>query len=622
MTGDALGEYAGAGGRDAAPFESSADCPHCKGLLRHTSQQRCPMAPEPVVSGVFADDVRYFRPRPRAVGHVQASPLGFWRFVGVAFSTMVLLVCVPLYFNLVFDDLTSAYQEPGPLLVWIAATVAIGLVFGAGPMWWAARSYAKVVAVILSITFITTGAFMLVFAPVYRQINTPGIAEYRAANAMLLFGTLTTAVGLALAVLCVRWALDPEALRRLNRWRRPAGAAYGVLLGLLGLLVLSLMAVVITADDGEFSDSHVGVVAGVILFTALGMQFFVPGIILTFHGISSAMGERSSPFRAPAGALIALVFGAVLAVGSVNMRLEEPFAAPMPVLHTLAALAPGAAYIAFASRGSFLNGRMVQGLTWRQVTLAWGLAIGVGAMSAGFVNSIGGLWATILLMAQNGAFEDIRAISSGTSYDVFDALSDADYLLSSRQQWVANIIAIAVIPPVAEEFLKGLNVRFLMRRTSTRGQAFALGAAAGAGFGFVEALLYGAGVTADDLSEWWLIMVIRGGSTSLHCLNTGLVGVAWWYWSIAGRKGRAGGLYLMAVVFHALWNGFSVTLYSEIPWVGTLDDKTIERIVYFFVAGAGLALIAAIPLGARGLREPAPPPVETTPLGAMAPWVA
>jgi RsiW-degrading membrane proteinase PrsW (M82 family) len=241
------------------------------------------------------------------------------------------------------------------------------------------------------------------------------------------------------------------------------------------------------------------------------------------------------------------------------------------------------------------------------------------------VNSIAGLGVTVLLLVHNGAFEDVSSITSSgffSDYTVWDVIADAEFLLTSNEQWVANIIAIAVVPPLGEEFLKGLSVRFLMRRNTTRSQAFALGAAAGAGFGFVEALLYGAGVVTDDLSAWWEIMLIRAGSTSLHCLNTGLVGVAWWYWSIANRKRPALGLFFLAVFFHALWNGFSVTLYSEIFWIDTLDDATLERIVYVFVGVIAGAFILALPLVARWLREPPPPPVEMTPLGGMQPWMA
>lgn len=626
-------------------FPETATCPYCRGSLRHPARQRCPAAPPlpadrpydaapaAISAGTFArpDQRRGSFPaagygRTRPTGAKQASPFGFWRFVGVSTGSVALMVCVSVYAWLIFDDLTSAYQSGGSALIGVVVSILVGATLGVALLWRAWRAYAKAAYVFLAATLILLGYFMLIFAPVYRQINDAGIAEYQASNALFFFGLLTLVGGIILAALCLRWALEPEARASLGRWRRPLGAAYGVLLGLLGLLVIATLGLVLSVASSESSDFEAEdfeVVAVVIAFTALAMQFFVPGMILVYHGIRSSIGSGTSPFRPPWALAIAVVFGAVLLVGQANMRLDSPYGWPMPALHTLAAVLPGATYIAFAMRASWLRGRLVKGITWRQITLAWGLAIAVGAMMAGFVNSIGGLGVTVLLLVYNGAFEDVSAISgSSFEYDAWDVIADADIWLTSTQQWIANIIAIAIIPPFAEEFLKGLSVLFLLRRTTTRGQAFALGAAAGAGFGFVEALLYGAGVVADDLSAWWEIMLIRAGSTSLHCLATGLVGLGWWYWMNGGDKRRAISLYFTAVILHAIWNGFAVTLDSEILWIGTLEDKTIEYVAYGFVIVMAAAFIWTIPRIARGLREPPPPPVADTPLGAMRPWMA
>jgi hypothetical protein len=492
-------------------------------------------------------------------------------------------------------------------------------------LWYSGRPFAKVVYSLTAVVFIILGFFMLVFAPVYRQINDPGIAEYRASNVMYLFGTLTFVWGLALAAACVRWAVQPGALQRLNRWRRPLGAAYGLILSLLGLTFLvSVVFVIAASNDNEFTEDDFGAVEAVIGITAFGAQFLIPGLLLIFHGTRASTGKRSSEFVAPIGLLAAMAFAIVVLTGQINMELDPPFAAPMSALHVLTAVLPGIAYIGIASRGSWLAGRPVRGVTWRQMTLCWALAIAIGAMSAGFVNSIGGLGVTVLLLVENGAFEGVRSIDGSSAFfaeSVFDVIGDADIILTNAEQWVANIFAIAVIPPLGEEFLKGLSVRLLMRRSTTRAQAFAMGAAAGAGFGFVEALLYGAGVVSEDLTAWWEIMLIRAGSTSLHCLATGLVGVAWWYWSIAGRKRSALGLFFTAVFLHALWNGFAVTLESEIFWIGTLEDQTIEYIAYGFVIVLAVAFLSAITMLARVMRTSPHPPVETTPLFRMEPWL-
>ena len=301
---------------------------------------------------------------------------------------MALLSAIGVYIWVIFDDMTSADQTPGPLLIVIVVAALIGLL-GAGLTYFSARIYAKMLLSLVAVVLILAGYFMLIFAPVYRQVNARGIAEYQAFNMLILFGIITSVTGVMLAVQCVRWALRPTALQTLNRWRRGLGAAYGIILGLFGLMMMLFL--LVAANDAEFEDSEGGVVGYVVAITAFAMMFFVPGVLLTYHGISAAMGEGSGEFRPPIAAIVIVAFLLVVGVGHLNMTRESPLAIPMPLLHTLGAVLPGVAYLAFAARGSLLRGVRVRGLTWRQVTLAWGLAIAVGAMSAGFVNSIAGL---------------------------------------------------------------------------------------------------------------------------------------------------------------------------------------------------------------------------------------
>jgi RsiW-degrading membrane proteinase PrsW (M82 family) len=145
----------------------------------------------------------------------------------------------------------------------------------------------------------------------------------------------------------------------------------------------------------------------------------------------------------------------------------------------------------------------------------------------------------------------------------------------------------------------------MMRSTTTRSQAFVLGAAAGAGFGFLEALLYGVGaVHQSGPGTWWAVMLVRGGSTSLHVLNTGLVGLAWWYGSFGQAKRRAWLLFSLAVVLHALWNGFAIVLDSRIFGLETLSHEALTFVAYSIVGVLAMCFITAIPLIARRLREP------------------
>ncbi len=590
-------------------------CARCG--TRHTDRQRCPLDAPPVVPPTAdtppPDDAAM---RPSAVtgrSHTVSSAFGY---AVAAFATIVLISCLTAT-GVSIDALTRADADVPRASLGVAASVGIGFIFGFELLYLSKRVYAKVVYCILALVLMTAGVLMLTFAPALRQVNTDELAEYRAFRALLIFGAAALLAGVTLAVLCVRWALRPEALRRLRRWARIGGSIYGVALGIEGL---SLLLVLFTLVRGETTFSSTGeelsVVEQAIGFTVIAVWFFVPGVLLTYHGISASMGEGSSQYRPPIAVLGFIVFGAAVLLGELNMASGDAVAAPMPLLHVLAAGVPGVTYVALASRGSLLRGVPVRGLTWRQLTLAFALSMGVAAMIAMYVNSIAGACSTVLLLVHNGTFHHV-ADGSDFSYRIRHAKD----ILSHNEQWAANLIAIAVVPPIVEEFAKGLSVRFMMRGNTTRAQAFALGAAAGAGFGFLEGLLYGAGGIAESLGDWWIIMLVRGGSTSLHVFNTGLVGLAWWYWSIGKRPRVAMLLFGAAVVAHAVWNGLAVTLFSQILWLRTVDNRTLEIATYAMVAVLGTLLITSIALVARRLREPAPPPVAGTPLAAMGPWL-
>jgi RsiW-degrading membrane proteinase PrsW (M82 family) len=449
---------------------------------------------------------------------------------------------------------------------------------------------------------------MLVFAPVARQMNTPELAEYRAFEALLAFGAVSLGAGIILGMLCARWALRPGALAQVHAWSRLLATIYGVAYGLSGLSIMFTLFTLINASSGTDERS---VAYRAIGFTVIAALTLVPGVLLTFHGISSIMGEGSDEFRPPVALWCLLAWAVVLLAGAWAMNQDPPAAWPMPLLHVLAATLPGIVLVAVVARGTAWRGRPVRGLTWRQVTLAAAIAISLGVSVAVYVESVIDLAAVVLMLVHHGAFRT----------DVWDTLGDSNDILSRNEQFVANLIAAAVAAPLIEEFAKGLGVRFMMRRWNTRAQAMVLGAAAGAGFGFVEALMYGLAGVDGDQSHWWLYMLVRGGSTSLHVFNTSLVALAWWHWSF-GKRPRTGWLLFgAAVLMHAAWNGLLVTLTSRIFGLETVSERAIEVAAYVIIAGAVLTMLAALPRIARALREPLPPSVEDTPLAVMSPWL-
>jgi len=98
--------------------------------------------------------------------------------------------------------------------------------------------------------------------------------------------------------------------------------------------------------------------------------------------------------------------------------------------------------------------------------------------------------------------------------------------------------------------------------------------------------------------------------------------LAWWHWSVARRAAPGWRLFGLAVLLHALWNAFAVTLFSKIFGLETLSDRTIAVIAYSVVAVVSVGFIVAIGVIARRLREAPVGPVEGTPLAGMSPWLA
>jgi RsiW-degrading membrane proteinase PrsW (M82 family) len=234
-----------------------------------------------------------------------------------------------------------------------------------------------------------------------------------------------------------------------------------------------------------------------------------------------------------------------------------------------------------------------------------------------YVESIGSFVGVMLMLVHAGAFTFAR-----DGHDINQILHQSNDWLSRDERLIAGLIVGSICAPLAEEFGKSIGVRLLFRPMTTRAQAFQLGAFAGAGFGFLEALLYGLGGIGAGLDRWWEIMLVRGGSTSLHVLCTGLASIGWWYWARAGRPRTAAALFTLAVSFHAIWNAFAAIISSRILGLDAVSDHTLEIVAYAVIAVVSLAFITAIPLVARAIRDDVPASVEGTPLSGMTPWLA
>ncbi len=195
---------------------------------------------------------------------------------------------------------------------------------------------------------------------------------------------------------------------------------------------------------------------------------------------------------------------------------------------------------------------------------------------------IGFLMGFSYLSSHPQAFQEIQAF--------FRALSGSGISPSQAQQMLGPILNqpgiiflfflyLSVIGPLIEETFKPLAIWFLAGRKLTPSQGFTGGLVCGATFAMLESLsnIY-PGLGAD----WGSTVAIRVVAALLHITFSGLVG---WGLALAWQRGKyvqLGGLFLLAVVLHGLWNGVSLlsglapllntARYGALDIVGTLAN--------------------------------------------------
>lgn len=159
---------------------------------------------------------------------------------------------------------------------------------------------------------------------------------------------------------------------------------------------------------------------------------------------------------------------------------------------------------------------------------------------------------------------------------------------------LALLVFGAGLVPLIEEALKPVGVWLLAGRDLGPAAGFAAGVLSGAGYALFESLaLTSAG------EEWPFLVVARVGTGVIHILTTGLTG---WALAVAWQKGRyllLGGVYLLSVLIHGLWNG--MTLAATLAEFNHQYGVTLPRGLdlagaagpYFL---AGLALVSLVAL--------------------------
>ncbi len=344
-----------------------------------------------------------------------------------------------------------------------------------------------------------------------------------------------------------------------------AGGAI-VFLGLLGGASLVLSPFLYREQAPDPLQASVLAAACLVLGPGLGSA-------LVWQALNSLRGRPSTRFRLWPSWLLFIIFILIVAFGQVILWTQFASAFFFPILHVLAITMPIAALVGFVGRkitthvrcsarwretilqlssGAFLSTAMA--LPWEGVML-----LSVAVLVLSFVTLVPGGPAWIK--------ELIAHLRSPAWLE--DPANAAQFILSPPV-FILMALMFAVIAPMIEELCKTMGVVLMSYRRPSRAQAFLWGVAGGAGFALTEGLLS----TAMTLESWGLVALMRVGTTVMHCLGGGLMGLGWYYCLVARRPWRLLGTYGLSVGLHSLWNvvASGLVLTSLLTIVSDLDQ--------------------------------------------------
>lgn len=300
------------------------------------------------------------------------------------------------------------------------------------------------------------------------------------------------------------------------------------------------------------------------------------------HGAASLEGKPSRPLRLPP--VWALVGGFIITfvVAMELARVEW-------VAHILAPwfIVAAAALIPLTAVAWAVDSHP-EGVTWRRALVAFSAGATVSsslALILGWLIPYFILWGILDLGEPiRRAFERLMALLAGR--EVARALTDPFFLLA--------MVQYAIAAPLIEEFTKSLVILPLVRRISRR-EGFLLGVAAGAGFAFLEDLVYTAGAGA----RWSGTLATRALGAAVHPLCTGMAVMAWHALlrpdpedaDRATRRRHWARWFGMALAAHGVWNG-SILIWSVLSGTPFFGETRYTWVVGTSIAVGLLALLA------------------------------
>ena len=385
--------------------------------------------------------------------------------------------------------------------------------------------------------------------------------------------------------------------------------AAGILVALGGIaasMCLSLVNLSASPGSADLVSDTVAMALGTI---GLGC-----GASLIWAGSSAARGLPDKPFHMAAWAWWLMALLAVLGIGQAAFNARGPLAL-LSAFHLLAGVLAAALFLSLATGAAHrAEDERLPGVRAVAGSVAWGALGGAGiamllelALLAA-VAAIVGFWLVATrpdLAAQLRAWTMAQMFNRGPAPDWRPLAA----WLRSPLVALGALGLLSIVVPLIEETTKSLAVPLVglsgTRLTPLR--SFLVGASAGAGFAMLESILNGAAGLASP-SSWAGVMLVRSGTAALHCLASGLAGLAWQAFLAQRQLAKSLAFFLAALALHGIWSAAAslsaiATLVGQTGGVDRFWSAAAQVLASGFMAALWLAVVLALPLIARHLAS-------------------
>lgn len=314
------------------------------------------------------------------------------------------------------------------------------------------------------------------------------------------------------------------------------------------------------------------------------------GSLLIWHATRAVLRRPTGDFRPFSPWLLIVIYIPALVIGQILLYFDLLPILTFPLFHVVVAFIPSLAIIIFV-------GRTVKAVSpsWREIVghLASGSFLSTTlAVTLEIILFVLIFILVVIVMAflPDGLIQlETFAENVQDPFWLADP-NNAQSLLFFPPVLLSLGLVFVIFGPILEEVVKLLAVILLSYRGSaqslSRARIFLWGIAAGAGFGLMENLFN----TTLALDVWALVMLLRIGATSMHCLATGLAALGWYHFRTEGSFLKFVGAYLLATFIHIIWNALAVGLTG----VGTVAGVAENEVSQILSGGLILLILALL----------------------------